>query len=262
MKQVLIASVGLALLLPASVFAQSAFNGTWVTRMSSIANTGRGITLHVKDGVYECTSCPTPQTIKTDGEDHAVKGEPGIDTTAITIVDPSTIRIVDKRKGKVVDETTLTAAPDGKTATYEFTDSSGTSPVTGKAQVDRAAKGAPGSNAMAGTWKFGHWIDLSANARTFTYKVDGRSISYSDPTGKSYTAEIGGKAVVGVNPSHPGQAVAVAQLAPNELRETFSRDGKVVGTSTMTVAADGKTMKSVDRNLRMGRASTSIADQQ
>ena len=56
--------------------------------------------------------------------------------------------------------------------------------------------------------------------------------------------------------------VSVRQEGKNRLRETFMHDGKVVRTNTMTVSADGKTLKSVIHNLRVGRTMTMLADKQ
>lgn len=261
MQRVFIAGLALALLMPACAFAQSAFSGTWETQLSSVRNTGRPMVIHLRNGVYEC-NCTPPIKIKADGQDHAVAGHHGFDAVSVQVVDPDSIRVIYKDHGKIVTDETISASADGKTGTYEFTDNGGPAPVTGKAVAMRVAKGAAGSNGVAGTWQFGHWIDLSANARTFTYKVNGKSVDYSDPTGASYTAVIGGKAVAFTSPGDTGTTVSVRQLGPNELRETYRRDGKVTRTSTMTVAKDGKTMKAVNDNLQSGRVNVSVADRQ
>jgi hypothetical protein len=50
--------------------------------------------------------------------------------------------------------------------------------------------------------------------------------------------------------------VSVKMLGKNTLRETYVKDGKVTSTSTMTVSADGKTMKMVDHNMKSGVTTT------
>ena len=261
MKRLLIAGLALALLVPACALAQSALNGTWVTQLGSVKGFGKPFVIHLKDGMYEC-NCAPPIKVKADGQDHAVTGHPGFDTVAVKVLDDHSIQETDKKDGKTVSTTTVTAAADGKTATYEFTDSSGTSPVTGKAVVERVAKGPAGANAVAGSWKFGHWENMSDNGRTFTYKVDGKQVSFSDPTGDSYAAEIGGKAVPYTGGGMSGVTVSVKKDGKDGLRETFMYDGKVTHTNTMTVSADGKTMKSVSHNVQAGRTSTMLADKQ
>lgn len=261
MKRLLIAGLALALLVPVCALAQSALNGTWVVQLGAAKGFGKPVVIHLKDGIYEC-NCVPPIKVKADGQDHAVTGSPGFDTVAVKVLDDHSIQEIEKKDGKTVSSLTVTAAGDGKTATYEFTDNSGTSPVTGKAVVERVAKAPPGSNAVAGSWKFGHWESMSDNGRTFTYKVDGKQVSYSDPTGYSYTAEIGGKAVPYTGGGMSGMTVSVKMDGKDGIKETFMHDGKVTRTSTMTVSADGKTLKTVDHNVRAGRTMTLLADKQ
>lgn len=261
MKRLLIASLALALLVPACAFAQSALNGTWVTQLSSVKGFGKPLVIHLKDGLYEC-NCAPPIKIKADGEDHAVTGHPAFDTLAIKVINDHSIEMTQKKDGKTLLTETVTAAPDGKTATYEFTNNYGNSPITGKGVADRVAKGAAGSNAVAGSWKFGHWESLSDNARTFTYKVDGDNVTFSDPTGGTYSARIGGKPVPFTGDGMSGMTVSVKRHGKDGLRETYMRDGKETRTSTMTVSANGKTMKSIDHNVLMDRTMTMVSDKQ
>ena len=262
MKQSLVAGFALALLVPACAFAQSSFNGTWKTDVDSMKGTGTPVAIQLKDGMYENNGHP-PIKVKADGQDHAVTGHPGFDTVAITVVNDHSFQETDKKNGKVVSSGTFSVATDGKTGTYEFTNNSGASPVTGKLMVERKGKGAPGSNAAAGTWQFGHYGDMSASALTATYKVDGDTVSYSDPTGNSYTAKINGKAVPYTEGSGvTGATVSVKRMGKDGLRETYYRDGKETSTDTMTVAADGKTMKSTSHNMKSGRSMTAVANKQ
>lgn len=249
MKRLLIAGLALALLVPAYALAQSAFNGTWKTDVSSIKSSGEPLVIHLKDGMYESNDHP-PIKVKADGADHAVTGHPGYDTVAIEVINDHSIKETEKKDGKVVAEVTVTVSPDGKTANYAYTSYTNTGATSGKGVAERVAKGAPGSNAVAGSWKFGHMEAASANGLTATYKVEGDDINYSDPTGAAYAAKIDGKAVpytsgMGV----PGITVAVKRMGKDSLRETWYRDGKETSYDTMTVAADGKTMTTTNHDL-------------
>lgn len=261
MKRLLIAGLALALLVPACALAQSALDGTWVTQLSSVKGFGKPFVVHLKDGMYEC-NCVPPIKVKADGQDHAVTGHPGYDTVAVKVLDDHSIQEIDKKDGKTISSSTVTASADGKTATYEFTDTGGTTPVTGKGVVERVGKASPGSNAVAGSWKFGHWESMSDNGRTFTYKVDGKQVSYSDPTGFAYSAEIGGKPAPYTGGGMSGMTVSVKRDGKDGIKETVMHDGKVIRTSIMTVSADGKTLKSVNHNIRAGRTTTMLADKQ
>src|SRR6185437_12726910 len=101
MKRLLIAGLALALLVPLFAFAQSAFNGTWETQLSSVKGMGKPLVIHLKDGMYEC-NCVPPVKIKADGEDHAVTGHPGYDSMAVTVVNDHAIHVVYKKDGKVM----------------------------------------------------------------------------------------------------------------------------------------------------------------
>lgn len=261
MKKLFFAGLAIALLMPAVAMAQSAFDGTWKTDLNTMHSTRKPIVITLKDGMYHCTCSVPPLAVKADGADHAVSGHPGFDTVAIKVVDDHTIQGTEKKDGKVVGNYTLTAATDGKTATEEFTNSSGATPVTGKVVIARVTKGAAGSNAMTGSWRLKNFDNMSDNGRTFTYKVDGDSVNMSDPTGESYSAKMGG----GDAPykGDPGTtSVSVKKLGKDSLQETYRRDGKVMSISTMTVAADGKTMKTVSHNEQTGGTMTSVADKQ
>ena len=262
MKRILIAGFALALLVPACAFAQSAFNGTWKTDVNSIKSGGEPLVLHLKNGMYESNSVP-PIKVKADGEDHAVTGHPGFDTIAIKVLNDHSIQRTEKKAGKTVSTSTLTAAADGKTMDGEFTNSSGANPVTAKGVFERVAKGATGSTAVAGSWQLKHVDNVSANGLTSTYKVDGNDISFSDPTGDSYTAKINGKPVEYTDGSGvTGTTVAVKREGKDTLRETWYRDGKETGSDTMTVSADGKSMKISSRNLKNRTHGTSVAEKQ
>src|SRR3546814_10910791 len=80
---------------------------------------------------------------------------PYYDTMAVTIVDDNAIREVDKKAGKIISDSTMTVAADGKTANLEVTDSSNniTDPITGTGTKMRVAKGPAGPHEAAGSWR-------------------------------------------------------------------------------------------------------------
>jgi len=262
MKKLLCAVSAFALLIPAMALAQSAFNGTWKTDPSSIHDTGKPIVITLKGGMFSC-SCSNPAyTVKTDGEDHPVTGHPGFDTVAVKIVDDHTIEQTLKKAGKVVETLTVTGSADGKSATEEMTNDSGSTPVTGKAGLVKVAKAPTGSHLLAGSWKMKNIDNVSDNGLAYTYKVDGSDVSLSTPTGDSYAAKIDGPAVPYQTSMGANDTVSVKKLGPNSLRETYERGGKVLSTSTMTVSADGKNMKTVSHDMHNDITTTSTARKQ
>jgi len=233
------------LLAPAAAFAQSAFDGTWKTRMDSIKTTGKPDVYALEDGMYVCSSCVPQIKVKADGADQIVSGHPYYDTVAITVVNDHEIQDVRKKGGKVVSTATVTVSPDGSTETVEFSDSSATNggpAVTGKATATRVAKGPAGSHAVSGSWVSKSIEGISDNAIVWTYKVSGNQVTMTNPTGQSYTAKLDGTDAP--YKGDPGTtSVSVKMIGRNTIEETDKRDGKVIGTWKMTVLADGKTAK-------------------
>jgi hypothetical protein len=71
------------------------------------------------------------------------------------------------------------------------------------------------------------------------------------PTGQSYSARIdGGDAVYRGDPEIDG--VAVKRVGAGSIEETDKKGGKIVSVTTLTVAADGKSMKVVVKDASDG----------
>src|SRR3546814_11512815 len=79
---------------------------------------------------------------------------PYYDTMAVTIVDDHAIREVDKKAGKIISDSTMTVAADGKTANFEFTDSSNnnTDPITGNGRSEARRVGKEGVSTCNYRW--------------------------------------------------------------------------------------------------------------
>jgi len=182
---------------------------------------------------------------------------------AVKIVDDHTIEQTTKKAGKVVGTSKTTVASDGNTRRFEFSDSSFTnaSPVTGKGEETRVAKGPSGSHAISGSWRTAKLDNISDNGLFVTYKVEGDALSMSNPTGQSYTAKLDGSDAP--YKGDPGTtSVSVKKLSDNAVEETDKRDGKVIGIYKIIVAPDGKTLTvDVDHKLH-GTTSKFTAEKQ
>jgi hypothetical protein len=252
MKTSTLAGMLAVLLLPAAAFAQNAIDGTWKIDMNKVHLPTKPDVLVLKDGMFHCKTCVPPIDVKADGTDQPVSGHPYFDSIAVNVVDEHTVKETDKNNGKVVATETTTVAPDGKSATFQFSDSSAShsAPVTGKGSMTRVAAGPAGSHALSGSWRTRHIDNMSDNALTMTFKQDGDMLSMSSPTGQSYSARLDGtdapfKGDPGVD------SVSVRKTGKHSYVETDKRDGKVVSVATMTLHADGRTMDvAVDNKLR------------
>lgn len=261
MKRLLIAGVALALLVPAFALAESVFDGSWKLEPATLQVTGgQHAVVSLKDGVYACRHCgATDFKVKADGKDHAVAGNPDYDTIAIEVLNDHAVRETDKKDGKVVAMSTATASADGNSLAIDFTDHSGPQPASGTLVVTRLGKATAGANAVVGEWAFGHYESLSDPSGTMMLKVTGNQITLRDAAGsRSATAEIGGPAVAFTRNGKADGTIAVQRLARNSLRMTFAKHGKVTGTTTITVAADGKSLKMTSHNPKTGATSTMI----
>jgi uncharacterized Zn-binding protein involved in type VI secretion len=229
--------------MPSLAMAQSVFDGTWKVDLNKAQLPKKPDVLLLQNGMYDCKTCAPPISIKADGTDQKVTGHPYFDMMAVKVVDDHTIQETQKKDGKVVATSQTVVATDGKTAAFEFSDSSNTNaaPVTGKGTMSRVAKGPAGAHAMSGSWRTTSYGSVSDNGLTMTYKVDGDNLNMSSPTGQSYSAKMDGTEAP--YRGDPGTtSVSVKKLGENILQETDMRDGKVISVAKMTVAADGKSM--------------------
>jgi hypothetical protein len=233
----------LSLLTPGLAMAQSVFDGTWKMDMKTAQFPTKPDVYVLQDGMYHCKTCVPAIAIKADGQDQKVTGHPYFDSMSIKLVDDRTIEETDKKNGKTVATSKSWVTPDGNTMKFEFSDSSATSgdPVTGKGEAMRVAKGPAGAHLISGSWRTAKMDSISDNGIAFTYKVEGGSLTMSNPTGQGYTAKLDGTEAP--YKGDPGTtSVSVKQLDKNTLEETDKRDGKVILVSRVTVAADGKSM--------------------
>jgi hypothetical protein len=240
MKAYLLAAI--AALAPASALAASPFDGTWKINVGTAQPPDKPNVYLLQDGSYSCRSCAPNFTIPADGAPHAIAGNPYIDSIAIKVVDARTIVETDSKAGKTMWVYTTSVAADRRSMTTVMVDNSAANGVPAGGTIIRArVKEAPaGAHSVSGTWRTTKYEGFSDSAIVFTLKTDGDRVSFSQPTGQSYTATLGGPAVPYVG--DPGiTTVSVARSGADTIVETDMRDGKIVSTNTMTTR-DGKAM--------------------
>lgn len=260
MKHALIGGIMLAaLLLPCQLMAESAFDGTWKIDVSKVHVTGKPEVITLKNGQFAC-NCTPPIQVKADGMDHPVTGHPRFDTFAISEDNDHMITETTKKDGKVVQKMTTTVAADGKTATFDSstTRPGGTSTVSGT--LTRVGKAPAGSHAAAGTWQRSSFQSASDNMLTMTYKIDGKTVSMSNPRGQSYDATLGGKPAA--FHGDPGTDMVAVKMVGKALQETEMYAGKVTSVTHITVSPDGKTMTAVSTQKPGNMKTTLVAMKQ
>jgi hypothetical protein len=263
MKNPLCYGLVIALLASAAAIAQNPIDGTWKFNLNDAQFPKKPDVYALQNGKYQCKTCVPPIDIKADGQDQPVTGHPYFDSMSIKVVDDRTIEEVDKKSGKTVATSKTVVASDGKTAAFEFSDSSNTNadPVTGKGTMKQVAKGPAGSHSISGSWVTAKMETLSDNGLVVTFKVEGDSLKMSNQTGQSYVAKLDGTDAP--YKGDPGTtSVSVKSVGKSTIEETDKRDGKVIGVSRMTVAADGKTMTAKFEDKLHGTSSQFTATKQ
>jgi len=243
--------------------AQNVFDGTWKLDINNAQFPKKPDVYLLQNSMYHCKTCAPPVDIKANGEDQKVTGHPYYDTISVKVVDDRTIEETYKKDGKIVTTSKTTVSGDGKTANFEFSDSSATDgdPVTGKGEATLVTKGPAGSHAISGSWRTSKMDQVSENGLAFTYKVESGSLTMTTPTGQSYTAKLDGTEAP--YKGDPGTtSVSVKSTGKRTMEETDKHDGKVITIAQMTVAASGKTMTiAIDDKLH-GTTSHFVAQKQ
>ena len=107
-------------------------------------------TFVVAKGSYSCKTCTPAFTVKADGNAYPLKGN-GFDAIAVRLTSNGATEI--RMKGpKVVSTINTSVSSDRRTATTDFTDTSGAKPAKGFI-VSRRVEGSPmGDNPVSGSW--------------------------------------------------------------------------------------------------------------
>src|ERR1700682_3870319 len=129
MKKMLL---GMVLLASAALFAQTPFDGTWMTRLDTAKLPTKPDKYSLSNNKYECLTCVPKVAVKADGTDQKVTGHPYYDTVAVKVVNASSVEIIEKKDGKVMYTDNENISADGNTLNDKFTDKTGTQPVTGE----------------------------------------------------------------------------------------------------------------------------------
>ena len=250
-----------ALLAPLAALADSPFDGTWVAKDESMTMDPKPYVFTLANGVFDSQVAVPPFKVKADGTDQPVKGHAYYDTVAVRSDAPDVLTTTFKKAGKTVGSSTYSLSADSKTLTQKWTDSGGSETATGENIYTRVGAAPKGAHAASGSWRITKAQNTSANARTLTYKATADGMSFSAPTGQSYTAKFDGKEVP-VAGDAGGQTVSLKKVNASAFIETDHVKGKVVEVDHWTVAPDGKTMKVEWERKDTGRKGSVVFDKQ
>jgi hypothetical protein len=232
----------LVLLGSATLFAQSPFDGTWMTKLDTAKFPTKPDQFSLKDNMYECMTCVPKVAVKADGTDQKVTGHPYYDTIAVRVQNASAVEIIQKKDGKVMYTDIATVSSDGNTLSDKFTDTTGTQPVTGQVTSTRVKPAPAGAHPLSGAWRTAKVDSVSNNGLTVTFQGTADGLKMSDPNGNSYDAKFDGKDYP--MQGDPGKTmVSLKRIGDDTIEETDKREGKIVGIYRITVSKDGKSIQ-------------------
>lgn len=233
--------------------AKSPFDGVWLADLDTQAMPRQVDVYLVKDGQYRCDSCAPPRAYPADGKLRKVAGDPEGASESVTITGPRTM-VTHIVEPAIERTTTMTVAPDGRTATYIALD---TRPgVRGLLRTEylarRTAEAPAGAHPVSGSWQGVRYVSVPEQVRTTELHDDGASFSYSVPIGVHFTARFGGPAVPVEGPYGGKVLVSMRRIDARTVEETRTEAGKVTLVRTYTVAPDGGSLETVSKNPQIG----------
>lgn len=234
--------------------SEAGITGTWVADLDTVQWENAADKYLIADGKYTCETCLPPYSFAADGKWQKVD-RPGTDEVMLAVVDDKTVQFASRFKGEDTGKSTWTVSDDGQMLTVDWTDFGAEGATTGKSRLVRTAAGPAGSHAASGEWKPESVSEMSEESRTVTITEEGDKFTFSG-MGQGYTATLGGEAV-SLPESKSGVMVAIVKTGANTYRETFTRDGEVVGMTDYTV--DGNTLAVVSTDPRDNSKSTVTA---
>jgi len=216
-----------------------AIDGTLKADLSTVQMNSKPDQLLLKDGKFSCATCTPPIDLAADGAFHAVTGRPYADSISVKVDDDHNVTRTDKKDGRVTSEGKYSVSSDGNTLTINFTDSStpNVAPVKGSFIETRVDPAPAGAHAISGSWKPSKYANISDEALTVTYKLDGDTL-HMNSAGQSFDAKLDGTDAP-VKGDIGGTTVSV-QKSGDAFTITSKRAGKVLSVTTLTPGADGK----------------------
>ena len=237
----------------------TALNGTWKTDIATLKFEQKPDEFALKDGSYTCATCIPPITAVADGQFHPITDRAYYDSLSVKAVDDKTVEFRRKKGDAEVGNNTLTVSDDGNTLTNKFHDASTpNNPVDGTGTSKRVGPAPAGAHAISGQWQPEQIPEYSESALSNTYTIEGNKVT-STLNGQTYTAEVDGPEVA-VGNDTAKTMVKVTREGANGLKETFSRDGKVVFEGVTVPSADGQSVSFTGTDPRDGSKVTYTAN--
>lgn len=225
----------------ATAAAATGIDGTWTADLASVKWDQAPDEFLLKDGSYTCSTClPTPiSNFAADGAFHPVADRASYDSMSVSVVDDKSVKFVRKQGDKEVGNNTFTISADGKSATNSWVQMNNANgqQTTGSATLKRVGDAPAGAHALSGKWSLDKPGEISPEALTATYKVEGETLNGEFGTGEKFAAKLDG------TPSpvegDAGGTMISAMRDGDGYKLSYSVKDKVVDELTITPNADG-----------------------
>lgn len=215
-------------------------DGTWVADLDTVKFEQAPDEFALKDGVYSCATCIPPITNFTaDGAFHPIADRPTYDSMSVAQIDAQSVKFVRRKGDKEAGNNSWTVSADGKTLTNKYTtlDNANGKATSGETTLTRVGEPVAGAHAVSGKWAVDKVGNISPEALTVTYKVDGDVLTSTAATGESYTAKLDGSETP-IKGAADG-AVVSAVREGGGYKLTFKRGGKVINEQSVTPSEAG-----------------------
>ncbi len=246
-----------ALLWPATLLAQSPFDGTWIAKTESVHFPRKPEVYLLQNGTYTCTSCVPRIEVKADGKDYPVAGSPYFSTISVRVLDDRDIQITEKLDGRTVYEETDTVSPDGGVLLQKIKDSAAPKgePVSAEETFSRVSPGPSGASPISGSWQAEKLRVTSRSGLAVTYRSIPNGLRASTPRGEGYEAKFDGKEYpIQGAPAHG--TVSLRRINGRTITESDKEEGVVHYWLRMAVSPDGKTMQVTELDRERGTRTT------
>jgi hypothetical protein len=252
-------SAALAVLVAGSITAaDDPFVGKWKYNQDKSKVTGQRVKIdELAPNKYKFDSGAVPQVLVADGTDQPMEFG---GTASLTKTGDNSWKMVSKKDGRVLSESTWTLSPEGKTLTVHTT---GTR-LDGTTFEDEGVVGrVTGKSGLAGTWESKAEKEKSKPVDWEIQPYEG-GISFVYPSDKGrLDVKFDGKDYAEVGPNAPvGILVSGKRLKPDTIQLTDKHQGKVMDTVEYKVSADGKTLTATVHNTGQQKPVVFVYDRQ
>lgn len=227
--------------LASAAIAQSPFDGTWRPDPQKFSPTRPPDIIELANGIYTCQTCSPPYTVKADGHDQTVGGNPYYDTLNIAAIDERTVAKTMKKSGKTLAVARIAVSADGRIKTeVQTVYDMAPRPVEMTSHSIRVSAGSQGSHRISGGWRMTDG-DVSNHAEDTIFKVTDHTLAMTDRMGRSFSAQLDGTDAP-YNGSDEFTSVSLKLIDSHTIEESDKKDSKVVKISRWSIGPGENTM--------------------